>query len=145
MASDEAIEVLLAERRRLMGRLEQEEEQLESLRAVVEDLADRVARGKQVLAEINSALGKEPQLRLEEADLRLRGQRLEQVAIEILTSHRDRAEPVHYRDWFELLRGNGYLVAGKTPLDTFLAQINRSKAVERVGRRTGLYRLADAA
>ena len=145
MASDEAIEVLLAERRRLLGRLEQEAEQLEALRSVVEDLADRVARGKQALGEINSVLGKEPQLRLDEADVRLRGQRLEQIAIEVLTTHHDREEPVHYRDWFELLRSNGYLVAGKAPLDTFLAQINRSAAVERVGRRTGLYRLADAA
>lgn len=143
MASVQAIEVLLAERRRLIGRLEQEEEQLETLRSVVEELADRVARGKQALAEINSVLGKEPQLRLDQADVRLRGQRLEQIAIEILSTHRDGQEPVHYREWFELLRSNGYLVAGKEPLDTFLAQINRSTAVERVGRRTGLYRLAD--
>jgi hypothetical protein len=52
---------------------------------------------------------------------------------------------VHYREWFELLRSRGHLIAGKEPINTFLAQINRSTKVERVGRRTGRYRIARVA
>jgi hypothetical protein len=141
VAVNEAIELLLGERNRLLGRLEQEREQLDTLRAVVSDLAERVVHDERMLREIEVALGKEPQLRLDQADLRLRGQRLEEVAIAVLA---DRAgkEPIHYREWFELLRGRGHLVSGKNPVDTFLAQINRSPAIERIGNRTGLYRLA---
>ena len=138
------MEVLMVERRRLSVRLEQERQQLERLRSVVADIADRVAHDERLLWEINSVLGKEPQLRLDEADLRLRGRRLEAVAIEVLAEERGRNEEVHYREWFELLRARGHLVAGKEPINTFLAQINRSRDVHPVGRRTGLYRLREA-
>jgi hypothetical protein len=47
-----------------------------------------------------------------------------------------------YRDWYELLRSRGLVVSGKEPVNTFLAQINRSASVERVGRRTGRYRVS---
>ncbi len=98
-----------------------------------------------VRSSIDSVLGRSPQLRLEEADLRLRGRRLEEVAIAVLADQRGPEAEVHYRDWFELLRSNGHLVAGKHPLNTFLTQINRSAAIEKVGRRTGRYRLSLAA
>jgi hypothetical protein len=141
---DVAIEVLLAERGRLVARLEQEREQLETLQAVVKNLGERVVHDERMLREIESALGKRPQLRLDQADIRLRGRRLEEVAVEVLANELDIEQPIHYRHWFELLRLRGYLVAGKKPVDTFLAQINRSPAVEKIGRRTGLYRLAEA-
>jgi uncharacterized coiled-coil protein SlyX len=142
---DAAIEVLLSERGRLVSRLEQEREQLETLQAVVKNLEERVAHDEGMLREIESALGKHPQLQLDQADIRLRGQRLEEVAVAVLAAEEEVEQPIHYRAWFELLRMRGYLVAGKKPLDTFLAQINRSPSVEKIGSRTGLYRLADAA
>jgi uncharacterized coiled-coil protein SlyX len=143
--ADAAIEVLLAERGRLAGRLEQEREQLEILQSVLVSLEDRVAHDEAMLREIESALGKHPQLRLDQADVRLRGQRLEEVAVEVLAAEVDVEQPIHYRAWFELLRLRGHLVAGKNPLDNFLAQINRSSSVEKVGGRTGLYKLTTAA
>jgi hypothetical protein len=143
MGREEVLELLLDERRRLLGQLEQGREQLERMGAIVDRLAQRVADDERMLTEIESVLGKNPQLRLDDADLRLRGRRLEEVAIRILQEERG-AEQVHYREWFELLRARGHLVAGKQPLDTFLSQISRSGAVERVGRRSGLYRLARA-
>lgn len=138
-----SIEVLAQERRRLIGRIEQEGEQLETLRIVLDDLADQLAHDERALREIESVLGKAPQLRLEDSDLRLRGRRLEEVAITVL-AEAESSEPIHYRAWFELLRSQGHLVAGKKPIDTFLAQINRSERVENIGRRSGLYRLAVA-
>lgn len=138
------MDALLGERKSLIARIEQEREQLERLQSIVANLSDRLTHDERMLEDINSVLGKSPQLRLEDANVRLRGQRLEAVAIEVLTEERGAEVEVHYREWFELLRANGHLVAGKEPLNTFLAQINRSDAVERVGRRTGLYRLAQA-
>lgn len=145
MPNPDPTDSLIAERRRLIGRIEQESEQLEALERVVKELGTRIAADERMLREIDSALGKAPQMKLDEADLRLRGRRLEQIAIAVLAEAGEPAEAIHYRDWFELLRMRGHLVAGKRPVDTFLAQINRSASVERIGRRSGLYRLADAA
>jgi hypothetical protein len=60
----------------------------------------------------------------------------------VLSEERGSGIEVHYREWFDLLRARGHLVGGKEPLNTFLAQINRSDAIEKVGRRSGRYKLA---
>ena len=143
--SDPGLDALLDQRRRLWARVEADREQLEQLRSIVADVAERLAHDERILEEIDSVLGRNPQLRLEEADLRLRGRRLEEVAVQILAADRGAGAEIHYREWYELLRSRGHLVAGKEPLNTFLAQINRSEAVERVGRRSGRYRLRDSA
>jgi hypothetical protein len=136
------METLVGQRKSLLGRLEQEREQLEQLRAIVSSLEERIVHDERMLNEIDSVLGRVPQMRLDESNLRLRGRRLEEVAIEVLADEKRLGTEVHYREWFELLRGRGHLVAGKEPLNTFLAQINRSAAVEKIGRRTGRYRVA---
>jgi hypothetical protein len=139
------MDVLLGERKVLIGRIEQEREQLERMRGIIASLSDRLAHDERMLEEIDAVLGRSPQLRIEDADVRLRGRRLEEVAIAVLEDERGAGVEVHYREWFELLRERGHLIAGKEPLNTFLAQINRSAAVEKVGRRTGRYRLAAVA
>jgi hypothetical protein len=136
---------LLTERQSLLGRIEQQREQLEGMRRIVGELEARLVQDEHVLREIDEVLGREPQLRLDDANMRLRGRRLEEVALKVLLEEYGPQAEVHYREWFELLRTRGHLVAGKEPLNTFLAQINRSQAVERVGRRTGRYRIAKAA
>lgn len=135
------MDALLGERKALVARIEQEREQLEQLQAIVANVSERLAHDERMLGDIESALGTAPQLRLDAADIRLRGRRLEEVAIEVLTAERGADAEVHYREWFELLRANGHLVAGKEPLNTFLTQIRRSPGVESIGRRTGRYRL----
>ena len=139
------MDALVGERRALEARIEQEREQLERMRSIVARIEERLAHDERMLGDIDSALGRAPQLRLDEGDVRLRGQRLEAVAIEVLETRMGSDAEVHYRQWFEMLRAEGYLVAGKEPLNTFLSQINRSQSVEKVGRRTGRYRLATAA
>jgi hypothetical protein len=136
---------LLEERQRLAERVHQQIEQLERLREIVDELVERLDRDERLLEELDSLLGKAAQLRLEELDPRLRGQRLEEIAIQILLEDRGPGAEVHYREWFELLRARGLRVNGKDPLGTFLAQLNRSRAVERIGRRTGRYKLLEAA
>jgi hypothetical protein len=137
------MDTLLDEARLLQARIEQDREQLERVRAVAERIEERLRHDESVLEEIESTLGRSSQLRIEEANFRLRGQRLETVAIDVLRKRGEKIE-VHYRDWFDLVRDEGHLVAGKNPVNTFLSQINRSEAVEKVGRRTGLYRLVES-
>lgn len=139
------MDALIGERKTLIGRIEQEREQLERMQSIVANLEERLAHDERMLGDIDSVLGRAPQLRLEDADVRLRGRRLEEVAIAVLADERGRESEIHYRERFELLRSNGHLVAGKDPLNTFLTQINRSASIEKVGQRTGRYRLSVAA
>lgn len=140
--TQDPIEALIEQRRLLVARVGEEQERLEALRQMVADLETQLDYDERVLGEIDSILGRRPQLRLEDANLRLRGRRLEEVAIAVLNEEREPGSVVHYREWFELLRERGHLVAGKAPLNTFLAQINRCEEVEAIGRRTGRYRLS---
>ena len=136
---------LLEERQHLADRVEQQIEQLERLRQIIDSLCERLGRDEYLLGEMDALLGKAGQLRLEDLDPRLRGQRLEEIAVQILFEDRGPGVEVHYREWFELLRARGHRVSGKDPLGTFLAQINRSQSVQRVGNRTGRYKLSQAA
>src|SRR4051794_27744272 len=114
----------------LAQRIAMQREQLDRFRQISDRLEEHLARDGHLLAELDGILGTSAQLRLEALDERLRGQRLEEVAIEILRTERGPNSVVHYREWFDLLRDKGHSVSGKNPLGTFLAQINRSPAVE---------------
>lgn len=138
----DSIEALLEQRQMLVVRVGEEQQRLEALRRIVGDLEVQLDYDERVLGEIDSVLGRDPQLRLEDANVRLRGRRLEAVALQVLSEERGAGTEVHYREWFEMVRERGHLIAGKTPLNTFLAQINRSPAVESIGGRSGRYRLA---
>jgi hypothetical protein len=142
--NDDLSAQLLPEREALAQRVSNTSEQLERLRQIVAALDERLTHDEYLLAELDGLLGIAAQLRLESLDKRLRGQRLEEIAIAVLCEERGADTVVHYRDWFELLQARGHRVSGKNPLGTFLAQINRSPAVERMGRRTGRYRLVSA-
>ena len=129
----------LAERRRLQGEQLQCDEKVATARAVLatsEHEAHTVARK---IREIEELLGLAPQLSLESVEGELRGARLREVAFYVLQEQVG-PEAVHYRRWFELV-SDRYRVAGKDPLATFLAAVSRMTGVEKVGRRTGMYRL----
>lgn len=132
---------LLEEYRGLAAQVAERRERATHLRALADHAEAQADRDERVLNEIGSVLGLSSQMCLEDVDPRLRGPRLEEIAIELLRRAGTGAEGIHYRDWFRLLRSAGHHVGGKDPLATFLAQINRSGAVERIGQRTGRYRL----
>jgi hypothetical protein len=111
-------------------------------RRLLEQLELELCAQTRLLSEIEELMDLRPQLRLERLDRQLRGRRLQEVAVEILRSRAADHRPVHYREWFAYLRAEGYEVAGRDPLATFLTQISRADGVERVGARRGLYRLA---
>jgi hypothetical protein len=141
---DLASEALLAECRAMAVRVREGRERADRLRALADHSEAQAARDEQLMAELEEALGLADQLRLENLDPRLGGQRLEQIAVDLLRQRREFGETIHYREWFGLVRRAGYEVTGKDPLATFLTQLRRSGAVEAVGRRSGLYRLRAA-
>lgn len=136
---------LADEFRALAAHVAEQRERAARLRALAEHAEAQAERDEQMLAEIGAAVGLSAQTRIEDIDPRLRGQRLEEIAVSLLRRYREGDEPIHYREWFALLQRAGHHVGGKDPLATFLAQINRSPSVERMGQRSGLYRLRTAA
>ena len=137
-------EALGHEHRALVERIRAQREQIDRLWALAERLEEQARRDEHLLSELESALGLADQLRLEELDARLRGRRLQEVAVEVLAERFGAGREIHYRDWYALLKGSGYRVGGRDPLATFLAQVNRAPNVERIGQRTGRYRLQAA-
>lgn len=64
-------------------------------------------------------------------DVVLRGAQVRETAVRVLADTAQADQAVHYRTWFELLRQQGFVPAGKDPLATFLTQIGRSPVVQR--------------
>lgn len=121
-----------------VAELRKQSRRMHELAVAVDD--DLVANLR-LLGQLDEMLGVAPQLSMTEADEALRGQRLRDVAIKILRSHRGEAVAVHYREWYELVVHEGHRVSGKDPVATFLTQVSRAPEIESVGRRSGLYRL----
>lgn len=90
--------------------------------------------------ELDELLGRALQLRLDLQTDALRGQRLREVAVGLIARRGMLGEPIHYREWFELLVAEGHSVEGKDPLATFLTQVTRSPVVLREGE-PGVYRV----
>lgn len=134
-------EALLQEASALAQRIESQAEQAERLRALADRIDQQTDQDRSALNDLQGLLGEAAQLRIDDLDRRLGGQQLERVAIRLLKERPEAGIGIHYREWFDLVQEAGYQVSGQNPLGTFLAQLNRSSAVERMGRRTGRYRL----
>lgn len=125
----------------LSERVVQQREQADRLRRLADQVEEQTGRDEHLLAEMAAALGLSAQLRIDDLSPRLRGQRLQEVAVEILQTRWEIDEDIHYREWFDLVQAEGYKIGGKDPLATFLSQIHRADAVEGIGNRSGRYRL----
>ncbi len=134
-------QVLLTEAEVLARRIKAQSEQAERLRVFADRIDDQTTRDRSLLAQLESALGRAVQLSIDDLDGRLRGQRLLDVAVTLLEEEIGRGTPIHYRDWFQIVVDHGHKVGGKDPVATFLAQLNRSQAVESLGHRSGRYQL----
>jgi hypothetical protein len=134
-------EVLESERRSLIARISTLEPRVNTHRTVLQQLEAELAADQNLLREIEELTERRPQLRIERLDRELRGQRLREVAVEILRL-RCGSDAIHYREWFSLLRAEGWEIRSKNPVNSFLTEIGRATDVERVGHRTGMYRLA---
>jgi predicted RNase H-like nuclease (RuvC/YqgF family) len=139
--SVEFLELARRQHETLKQRIAQRRAKAEALRAEAADLEQRAAADGALLREIEDVLDLAPQLRVDLQTEELRGQRLREVAVEILRAQVGTGTPIHYRDWFRLVRDAGHRIAGTNPLAAFLTVVSRSDQVERVGIRSGLYQL----
>jgi len=142
--SDEFKASAATERDALLARHEEAHARSEHYAQLAGDAAREAERYAKTIRELGELLEIEDQLSLVQLSDQLRGDRLREIAAEVLWRHRQAGDIVHYKQWFELVVADGYQIGGKNPAATFLTQVARVESVERVGRRSGLYKLIAA-
>jgi hypothetical protein len=143
--SEEFVAAAHLEREQLASRLREAQERVEHFEALAGEARSDAESLTRMIRDLEEMLGISPQLAICEIDEALRGERLREVALAVLRDMAGDGAPIHYRDWFGALREAGFRVVGKDPLASFLTQISRIERVEKLGRRSGLYRLRLAA
>ena len=138
--SEHVQDVVAQEREVVATRLTALRGQAARLHELVDKVDADVEDTARLLRRMDEMLGTAPQLSLD-AHGELRGQRLQEIAVELLRQKRGAGVAVHYREWFEMLVEEGLEVAGRDPLSNFLTQVARAPQVESVRPRSGLYRL----
>jgi hypothetical protein len=144
-ASAGFVEAAKAERDLLGARLAETRERMEHFETLATAAREELRSLADSIRSIEEVAGLAPQLAICDLSEELRGERLREVALNVLKRLSASGEPVHYRAWFQALVESGYQVSGRDPLAVFLTQITRIEKVESVGRRSGLYRLRLAA
>jgi hypothetical protein len=130
-----------AERTALLERFEDCRARSEHHAALADKAAREAERYARTIRELGEILGVEDQLSIVDLSAEIRGERLREIATDVLWRHHRLGDVVHYRQWFELVVAEGHRIGGKNPAATFLTQVARVQSVERVGRRSGLYKL----
>lgn len=130
-----------AERDRLIALVESLVREAEKIQAELDSARSDIEMHMALVRELDDLLGYSSQLRLDLPVGPIGGRQLREIAIEILRSRGD-SGAVHYRDWYAWLEEAGYRASGQNPAATFLAQISQDHRVERVGSKSGRYRLA---
>jgi hypothetical protein len=133
-----------AERVVLLERFDESRARSEHHAALAQEAAREAERYAQTIRELGELLGIEDQLSIVDLSDEIRGQRLRDVAAEVLWRHHSAGDVIHYKQWFDLVIAEGHRIGGKNPSATFLTQVARVESVERVGRRSGLYKLIAA-
>jgi hypothetical protein len=143
--SDEFRQTAIAERDKLIGRYEHARNRHEEFLVQANETALEAERYLKTIRELGELLGIEDQLSITELTPELRGVRLREIAAETVFRHFKPGDPpFHYKQWLELVVAEGHRIGGKNPAATFLTQVARVDGIERVGRRTGLYQVANA-
>lgn len=138
-------DIAKAEREFLHRQFEESRNRSEHFAHLAAEAAREAERYARTIRDLGEILDIEDQLSITGLSERLRGERLREVASEVLWRHFHAGDVVHYKQWFELVVADGYGIGGKNPAATFLTQVARVESVERVGRRSGLYRLVAVA
>lgn len=137
-------EAAIAEREELRTRFERCVRRSQHHAEQAAEAAREAERYARTLRELGEILGVEDQLSLSSLNEDLRGERLRDIAAQVLWRHFHEGDVVHYKQWYKLVVDEGHRIGGKNPFATFLTQVARVATVERVGRRSGLYRLRAA-
>jgi chaperonin cofactor prefoldin len=147
-AAEAEREQLARHRRELMATRESLRAELERVEGSLEELAERETLLDRLTGPTTARSGPAHELEHlarrtaddDESVTVLRGPAIRREALRVLLAHPDHPEALHYREWFSLMHDDGFRVAGKDPLATFLTQLSRSPAV-RKSTRAGVYEL----
>lgn len=139
--SEAAREVIASERETVGRRVADLRRQSESLHVVVDQVDDDLVSAERLLRRMDEMLGLAPQLAIEDLGEELRGQRLREIAVQVLRARHGIGAEIHYTEWLGLVEREGVRVGGKNPTATFLTQIKKAPEVECVRPRSGRYRL----
>ena len=129
---------LSRKRSRLLEKREELQQAIEEIDQAVGAVEDRI----RLLSDLASPSG----MPSEQADARamgagsqeiLRGARIRDIAVPLLLREMGES-PVHYRRWYELVKGAGYEILGKRPDAVFLNQVTRSPLVK-ASTQPGIY------
>jgi hypothetical protein len=145
LVSSDFLKAAETERDLLAERLVEAQERIEHFEALVAEVRDEAEALAARIRGIEEVAGLAPQMAICNINEELRGERLREVAVDVLRQLAASGDPIHYRAWFDELVESGFRVTGRDPLATFLTQVRRIDQVESVGRRSGLYRLRAAA
>src|SRR3954447_7207147 len=118
--SDEFKASAAVERATLLTRYEEARELSEHHAQLAEQAARDAERYAKTIRELGELLEIEDQLSLVQLSDQLRGDRLREIAAEVLWRHRQAGDVVHYKQWIELVVADGYQIGGKNPAATFL-------------------------
>jgi hypothetical protein len=135
----------VVEREKLIRMYEECRDRQERFLEAAEQAALQGERYLKTIRELGEVLEIEDQLSITALTEELRGERLREIAADVLWRHFKVGDIVHYKDWLSLVVAEGHRIGGKNSAATFLTQVARETTVERVGRRTGLYKLVAAA
>src|SRR2546421_6479722 len=102
-----------AEHAELGQRIAERRQKADQLRAWADRAEALASEEERYLRELEGLIGLAPQMRIESLDLRLRGQRLTEVAVDILQREVGAGTPIHYKQWYALLQAAGHHIAGK--------------------------------
>lgn len=135
----------VAEREKLIRMYEKCRDRQQLLLEQAQQTALEGERYLKTIRELGEVLEIEDQLSITALTEELRGDRLREIAADVLWRHFKVGDVVHYKEWQALVVSEGHRIGGKNSAATFLTQVARETTVERVGRRTGLYKLVAAA
>ena len=142
--SKEAVAVVERERGAVAAQVAELRRQSEAFHRLVAEIDADLSQQERTLRHMDEMLGLTPQLPLELQHEELRGQRLREIAVDLLRQRRGPTVEIHYLEWLGILEAEGLRVGGKNRAATFLTQIRKAPEIEPVRPRSGLYRLKSA-
>jgi len=126
-------------RAKLAARSSTLKEELRTLEDQMHELDDRIDSLRTLIGNAEARPSRKQNLTPAGGGRELTGSAIRITAVRVLadSSHGD---AIHYRQWFDLLRDEGYEVAGKRPDAVFLSQVTRSPVVKATTK-AGVYQL----
>lgn len=131
---------LVRQRTKVAAKAKSVREELEALETETHKLDERIDSLQALIGDRGVQLVERPGPRPTDEGQALAGSAIRRVAVRVLVDSEHAEAPIHYREWFNLLRDAGYDVAGKRPDAVFLNQIARSPVVKTTTK-AGIYEL----